>query len=259
MSSVDIILQAFDSSFVLSSQAILPDLSYVLDTSADIALTQEVSKDVLSEVFYFRTDEDITSLPSDSSHVQYYVDKSKLTGGQATLNPFNGTVVRGRYVASDHLGKDFLRDMAQHLFNTHYGVDLFTNEDAVIADISTKSTAVANDLYNAKMGAVNIDNNSLQGPDASGWYFKKDDTSNTNLTREILNQLLTSSPGRFADKTSIRKYTDLSGLYGVPFLPDDTISYKLTVTANAGQHTTVNTGAAALGPRTYTVILKAIA
>ena len=256
--SVDIVLQAFDSSFVLSSQAILPDLSYVLDTSADIALTQEVNASVLSEVFYFRTDEDITSVPSDSSHVQYYVDKSKLTGGQATLNPFNGTVVRGRYVASDHLGKDFLRDMAQHLFNTHYGVDLFTNEDAVVADISTKSTTVANDLFNTKMGAVNIDNTSIQGPDASGWYFKKDDTSNTNLTREILNQLLTSSPGRFADKTAIRKYTDVSGLYGVPFVANDTLSYKLTVTANANQHTTINTGAPALGPRTYTVILKAI-
>jgi nitrogen fixation protein FixH len=252
--SVDLVLQAFDSSFVLTQQAVLPDLSYALDVSAEITLTQQISASDLSGVFFFKTDEDITSLPTDSSYVEYYVDRSQLTGGAATLNPFNGTVTNNHYVAGDHLGKDFLRDMAQQLFNTHFGVDLFTNEDAVITDISTKSDTVAADIFTL-IGNVDKTNGiNMGGTNGTYGKYKKDDISNTNLCREILNQLLTLSPTRFADKTTIRKDAATPGVYGMPFVAGDTISYKLSVTAHPSQNTTVNTGKGALTTRTYKVI-----
>jgi hypothetical protein len=256
--SVDLVLQAFDSSFVLTQQAILPDLSYTIDVSAEITLTQQISASDLSGVFFFKTDEDITSLPTDSSYVEYYVDRSQLTGGVATLNPFNGTVGTGSYVAADHLGKDFLRDMAQQLFNTHFGVDLFTNEDAVITDISTKSDTVAADIFTL-IGNVDKTNGiNMGGTNATYGKYKKDDISTTNLTREILNQLLTLSPARFGDKTAIRKDAAVAGVYGMPFVAGDTISYKLSVTAHPSQNTTVNTNKPALTTRTYRVILTII-
>ena len=255
---IDMVLDVFDSAFTLSSQALLPDLSYQITASAEILLTQQISASDLSAVFYFKTDEDITSLPSDSSNVMYYLDRSKWTGGQATLNPMNGIITSGYYGSNttDNLAKDFLRDMAQHLFNTHFGVDLFTNEDAVVSNISTNAASKATDIYNM-MGAVDITNTGLEGPDASNNYYKKDDTSNTNLTREILNQLLTAAPGRFDDKVALRLNSDVSGCYGMPFIAGDTLSYKLYVTANSNQHLTINTGKPQLNTRTYKVVFKA--
>ena len=256
---VDMTLTAFDSAFVLTQQAILPDVSYALDVSAEITLTQQISASDLSGVFFFKTDEDITGeLITDTSNVEYYLDRSQFTGGQATLNAMNGIVTTGYYGSNttDHLGKDFLRDMAQQLFNTHFGVDLFTNEDAVVTDISGKSAVVAADIF-TKMGNVDKTNTALSGPDVSyGYYTTDTDSSNTNLTREILNQLLTLAPGRFTDKTTLRLASDISGVYGMPFVTNDTISYKLSVTAHPDQNTTIATGKSGLGTRTYKVIFK---
>lgn len=253
---VDMVLDAFESSFILTEQATLPDLSYILDVSAEITLTQQMTASDLSAVFYFRTDEDITSeLGTDTSNVQYYVDRSKWVGGKNALNPMNGIVDTGYYGSNstDHLAKDFLRDMAQHLFNTHFAVDIFTNEDAVVSDISGKADVdVASTIYTL-MGNVDIATANGNGQDGSGHYFQKDDTANTNLTREILNQLITKSPGRFQDKKTMRLYSDVSGIYGMPFVAGDTLAYKLTVSANPSQNTTVNTGKSALQPRTYKV------
>jgi len=258
---VDLALTAFDSAFVLTQQAVLPDVSYALDVSAEITLTQQISAADLSGVFFFKTDEDITSeLVTDTSNVEYYLDRSQFTGGQATLNAMNGLVTTGYYGSNttDHLGKDFLRDMAHQLFSTHFGVDLFTNEDAVITDISGKSAVIATDIFD-KMGNVDKTNTALSGPDVSyGYYTTDTDSSNTNLTREILNQLLTLAPGRFTDKTTLRLDTAVPGVYGMPFVTNDTISYKLSVTAHASQNTTIATGKPGLGTRTYKVIFKVL-
>ena len=256
---VDLALTAFDSAFVLSQQAVLPDISYAFDVSAEITLTQQISAADLSGVFFFKTDEDITSeLVTDTSNVEYYLDRSQFTGGQATLNAMNGIVTTGYYGSNttDHLGKDFLRDMAHQLFSTHFGVDLFTNEDAVVTDISGKSDVVATDIF-VKMGDVDKTNTALSGPDVSyGYYTTDTDSSNTNLTREILNQLLTLAPGRFTDKTTLRLDAGIPGVYGMPFVTNDTISYKLSVTAHASQNTTIATGKSGLETRTYKVIFK---
>jgi hypothetical protein len=258
---VDMALTAFDSAFVLTQQAILPDVSYALDVSAEITLTQQISAADLSGVFFFKTDEDITSeLITDTSNVEYYLDRSQFTGGQATLNAMNGIVTTGYYGSNtaDHLGKDFLRDMAHQLFSTHFGVDLFTNEDAVITDISGKSAVVATDIF-TKMGNVDKTNTALSGPDVSYGYYSTDtDSANTNLTREILNQLLTLAPGRFTDKTTLRLDAGIPGVYGMPFVTNDTISYKLSVTAHASQNTTIATGKPGLETRTYKVIFKVL-
>jgi len=256
---IDMALPAFDSAFVLTQQAILPDVSYALDVSAEITLTQQISASDLSGVFFFKTDEDITSeLVTDTSNVEYYLDRSQFTGGQATMNAMNGLVTTGYYGSNttDHLGKDFLRDMAHQLFSTHFGVDLFTNEDAVVTDISGKSAIVATDIF-TKMGNVDKTNTALSGPDVSYGYYSTDQNStNTNLTREILNQLLTLSPGRFTDKTTLRLDAGIPGVYGMPFVTNDTISYKLSVTAHASQNTTIATGKPGLETRSYKVIFK---
>ena len=252
---VDIILTAFDSTFSLDQAAVFYDISCMIDVSAEITLTQQISASDLFYVFYFRTDESITSFPFDSSSVDYFLDQSKFTGGQATMNPMNGLVTTGYYGSntSDNLAKDFLRDMSQHLFNTHFAVDLFTNEDEVVEDISARSAIVGTNIYNI-LGDNDKNNTSLEGPDASYGYYKTDsDKLNTNITREFLNHYLSMATERFDDLTQLRIDPNVPGLYGIPFVTGDTISYKLSVTASSGQKTVIDTGKPALDTRTYRV------
>jgi len=252
---IDTILPAFDSTFVLDKQVELYDIMCMIDVSAEITLTQRISATDMFYIFYFRTDEDITSIPVDSSSVDYFLDQSKFTGAQATMNPMNGLVTSGYYGSNttDHLAKDFLRDMAQQLFNTHFGVDLFTNEDAIVTDISARSAMIGTNIYNI-LGDVDINNTSLEGPDVSYGYYTTDTYShNTNITREILNHYLSMATIRFEDLTLLRIDPNIPGVYGIPFVTGDTISYKLLVTANTSQNITIDTNKPTLKTRSYRV------
>jgi len=250
ISPIDMKLTALDSVFVLSEQATLPDLSYTLDVSAEITLTNQMSAIDLSGVFFFKTDD--LDIPQE-----YFLDKTKFANAYNVLNPMNGIVTSGYYGSNtnDHLAKDFLRDMAKQLFNTHFAVDLFTNESVVVGDIDWKCGLVAENVT-FKMDDVDITNTSLRGPDVSyGYYTTEDDTDVTNITRELVDQLLTLSPGRFSNSVQNRLNPNIPKVYGIPLIAGDTISYKLSVSSHASQNTTIATGKPALETRTYKVKL----
>lgn len=264
VSNVDLILTAFEQQFDLTLAAQLVDPELTMDVSAVIELTTDVSADVLSRVFYYKTDDLITSVPTDSSSVQYYVDKSLWTDFESNINPFRGTVTQNyfRNNTTDNIGKDFLRELARQLFGTTLGVDLFTNEDAVSADISSQCDTVATAI-NTKLTNVDI-TNGLAGmaTDASdnNAKYRSDDTADTNICRELLIQMLDISGGsvdRFVDISTNYAYPGKpAGYYRVPFVKGDTISYKLTVSPSADQRTKVATGDAVLNDRTYRIKLK---
>ena len=249
VSNVDLILTAFEQQFDLTLAAQLIDPELTIDVSAVIELT---------------TDDLITSVPTDSSSVQYYVDKSLWTDFESNINPFRGTVTQNyfRNNTTDNIGKDFLRELARQLFGTTLGVDLFTNEDAVSADISSQCDTVATAI-NTKLTNVDI-TNGLAGmaTDASdnNSKYRGDDTADTNICRELLIQMLDISGGsvdRFVDISTNYAYPGKpAGYYRVPFVKGDTISYKLTVSPSADQRTKVATGDAVLNDRTYRIKLK---
>lgn len=258
---VHLVLTAFESSFQLTTAATLPDYEPAIgDVSAIIDLDVKVTKQAIRETFFYRTDDPITS---DASFVYYYVDKAKWADFINEMDPYQGTIKEGTNLfgtnVTDNVGKDFLRELARQLFGTYIGADLFTNEDAVNTHIETKCGEVATTLL-GKMTDVDIANTSLQGPDAAGAYFKKDDTSDTNLCRALLNQLLdidgadAGATTRFADTTADAYTAKGTGYFHIPFMENDTISYKLTLSPAADQHTVVGTDTGrTMTPRTYRV------
>lgn len=250
---VNIVMDAFDSSFVLTEQGLLPDLSYTLDVSAEITLTQRVKIADISGFVFFKSATEITE------PTEFFVDQTKIQGGAVnTLNPMNGIVTSNYYGTNsgDHLAKDFLRDMSQHLFNTHFAVDLFTNEDEVVSDISNLSLTQVAQPISTLIGNVDKTNTSLPHYDPSyGYHTTEDDQNTTNIGREVLHQLLTLSLDRFDDARSLRRDPDISGVYILPLVAGDTFSYKLSVSSHPNQNTEVNTGKSALNPRTYRVKL----
>jgi hypothetical protein len=93
--------------------------------------------------------------------------------------------------------------------------------------------------------------------DEFGKKYLKDDTSTSNISRELLNELMTSAPTRFIDiKTNYLYNLVEDGFYKIPIIPGDTISFKVTVCPATGQTAAVPTGKTSLTNRSYTVILN---
>ena len=252
---VNFVLSAFESSFTLSESATIPSQVLSLTTDATITLSTSVAASVLQNTFFIRSDEDITL---DASFVYYYTDTSKWSNAQTVLNPKNGIVTSNGYVASDNVSKDFIRDLARQLFGTYLGADMFTNEDSVVTDINSKCDTVASTIM-ALLTSIDKTSGSFSGmsTDLSGAKYLKDNTSSSNISRELMNQLFSSAPSRFVNIKDNYKYNATEdGFYRLPILAGDTITFKLTLVPAAGQVSAVPTGPSSLNQRTYTVILN---
>lgn len=253
-SSVNFVLSAFENLVTLTTSASIPSQTLSLTTNANITLTTAVPASTLQQTFFFRTDNPITT---DASFVYYYTDMSKWANALTDLNPKNGTVTTGFYVANDNVSKDFIRDIAKQLFGTYLGADLFTNEDSVVTNINAGCDTVATSIRALLTSIDMTDGLVSMAVDSSNNKYMKDDTSISNISRELLNQLITAAPSRFVDIKSNYKYNATEdGFYKMPILAGDTITFKLTLTPAAGQTDAVRTGPATMAVRTYTVILN---
>lgn len=254
---VNFVLTAFNQEVVLSTAAQIPSYSPTITTDATITLSNSVSASLLQSVFYFRSDEAITA---DASFVYYYVNKSPWSNLTTVVNPSNGIVTSNFYVANDNVSKDFIRDLARQLFGTYLGADMFTNEDAVVSDINDKCTSVATSIGNL-IGSIDKTTGTLSGmvTDPAGNKYLKDDSSTSNISREMFNILMTAAPGRFVDISGNYNYnSEQDGFYKMPIIAGDTISFKLTVNPATDQRTKVPTGSSVINARTYTVIMNVV-
>lgn len=262
--NVDFVLSAFEQTFSLSTSAEIPSESLTLDVSATLTLTNGISVADLQNVFYFRTDEDITSLPFDSSFVSYYTDVSKwpttvsATPIRDTLNPTNGTVIANYFVTGDNMAKDFVRELGRQLFGTYLGADLFTNEDAVVTDIQSQCATISVTIEN-KIKSVDVHFGGALCSGVADDLYVQDNTSDSNICREMWLQLMHAAPTRFVNVTSLAYAGKPLGNYHIPFVAGDTLNFKVTVSPSSGQRAAVATGTNALTSRTYMIKLNVTA
>ena len=256
--AMHLVLSAFDSSFALTTNGLVGEKAVSISGDATITLSTTVSKDILRNTFFYRTDDVILG---DSSFVYHYVDSVAFTNATSILNPKNGTIASttdGAYIAGDNISKDYLRDLAKQLFGTTLGVDLFSNENAVVTNINSKCDDVATAVF-SKLTDVNLSSASFTDASFNNYKYSKDDDTDTNICRELLTQMYALAPTRFSDGTSYA-YTGngntLDGYFQIPFQSGDVISYKVTVTPAADQLTAIATGVSALTPRSYQVNLN---
>jgi hypothetical protein len=248
---VNIVLTAFNTTVSMSTNAIVAG-DWSISGDATITLNNTVPKSELQNTFFYHL---------TGSSVHYYVDSAAFTNAVTVLNPKNGKIVTtgdGAYVSGDSIGEDYLRDTARQLFGTYLGADLFTNEDGVVEHINSKCDDVASTIMGI-LTNVNITSNSLTNTDSNlnNAKYLSDSTADTNICRELVNQMHNSVGTRFQDlNTSV--YNGMSGYYYVPFQNGDVISYKVTLEAPSDQHTVVATGASALTARTYVVNLNVV-
>ena len=250
MSAIHFTLDEFDSTVTMDVCAtLLQEAPVTIDASATAVL--EFSLAAALATFKFASDaSDVTN--ADADDIQYQCNKASFTQinplhGNVEYSGFGSTVTEvGTPIAEGYAANkasamhDFVRHIAKHLFNTHQGVDLLSNETALIADLSSNGDDTAwVDISNALGAADGLTNST---------------TDNTNLVRELIMQLSNSTTGR------ARLENDISGVsasnyVSVPLKEDDTISFKVTVNAAANQEDLVSAGLAAVPARSYKIVL----
>jgi hypothetical protein len=254
---VDFTLSALNREFTLGvSGELAGEAPATLDSSA-VAIFNVKLSDMLA-VFKFQSDSfDVNDV--DASDIKYYVYKNAWPAN-LKLNPANAAMVSGGdpgqilatagdIVASKNLVKhDFLRYLAEQLFNTPHGVDLFSNESALLSDIVDKGVD-AREAIEAALAAV--DQSSAASGTSPHKYSTNALTDNTNICRELMRQIANSAASRFAN------IVDASGIQSVPLADGDTINFLVSITPAANQHDLTDRPAA-FDTRVYKIQLNVV-
>jgi len=231
---VNFTLSGLNQAFTLGvSGELAGEAPVTLDVSCIAIYNVKLSN--MRDVFKFQTDSfDVND--TDASDIKYYVDMGnwpanlKLNPAHAHTLSSTPILASGGDIADEKnlVKHDFVRYLAQQLFNTPYGVDLFSNEDALLSDIVTKGATAYSDIK-AALDAVNM--SSAAHGDSPSKYSTNNETSTANFSRELLRQVASQAASRFATGIS-----NVSTIQSVPLLENDTISFKVSITPAADQH-----------------------
>ena len=231
---VNFTLSGLNQAFTLDvSGQLAGEAAVTLDVSC-IAIYNVKLSDMLA-VFKFQSDSfDVND--TDASDIKYYVDMDNWPAN-LKLNPVHAhglsthpiLLDSADIVAEKNLVKhDFVRYLAEMLFNTPHGVDLFSNEDAILSDLVTKGAAAYTSIK-AALDAVNK-TNAAAGPSLNKYSTNAQNTA-ANFSRELLRQVAHHDPARFA---GIANQTTIQS---IPLAVNDTISFKTSISPYPAQHT----------------------
>jgi hypothetical protein len=252
---VNFTLEGLNQAFSLDvSGALAGEAPATIDASC-VAIFNVKTTD-MKAVFKYEADSfDVND--TDASDIKYYV---YMNAWPATLklNPVHAHTLSttpmletaGEVVAEKNLVKhDFVRYLAKSLFNTPHGVDLFSNEDALLTDLVQKG-AVSRLAIDASLNAVNQDTAAFGSSPHK--YTTNATATASNFSRVLLRQVANSAPARFHGTA------DISGVHSIPFVDGDSISFKVAIAPAALQHDlTTRTGP--FDTRVYKIQLNLVA
>lgn len=233
MPAVDFVLTGLDQTFTLGVSGELAGAAAPAIDVSCVATYNIKTSDMLN-VFKFQTDSfDVNNV--DASDIKYYVYMNAWPA-DLSLNPANAHTLSSTPIlpiSADVVPKrnfvkhDFVRYLALRLFNTAYGVDLFSNESELLSDIVTKGATAAANIVTA-LNAVN--QASAANGSAPHKYSQNNLTTSSNFSRELLRQVAHHAPARF------NGISDISGIQSIPLQTGDSISFKVSITAATNQH-----------------------
>lgn len=279
---MNFVLTDLSSSVTLSQTGNLT--SSVLSISGDAVAVLFVKTSDMKKVFQFQTDA-ININDLSAQDMKFYVDMQSWPTSQA-LNPLNpanamidvpnyssgaiSTISKSGY-AYDHnkalVKHDFIRYIAQKMFNTYQAVDLFNNQLEVIQNIESVCDGSANghSWYDISAALYNVDKdrgtNSGLLIDSSGLkYMTTATTTPDNLSRELFLQIVGNQPDRLTkDSNGNNRILGGDDKQPILFFDGDTINFNLTLQVANGQETVSGlTSVSPIPSRTYVIKLVMI-
>lgn len=239
-SNIYFVLSEMDVSAQMDVSGALETVDISFGAEAQASITVDAA--TMAGIFQFRTDSSSIDDISATDILFRNISGGWNTVGDGT-NPLvitNAHVQRSKYPVyadASQVHHDFIRHMAAELFNTHFGVDLFSNETALINDLSGN---VSTDLNTAIKNLINT--------------YGTSDISNAdvsyNFGRQLMLQLSRSSVGR-------ARLQDISAggadFQNIPLVAGDEVQMKITIHPANGLEDL--TGVASVDPRSYLIRL----
>ncbi len=260
--SIHFVLDALSNDITMTTLATVDDpIDGVLDVSATGIFY--ISQTDIQNVFRVRTDaEDINDVSLNDLMHFIHMDKWP---HNVEMNPSNAMLDQSRsynpiYVANDPrtmlVKHDFIRYLAEELFNTHHGTDLIHNETGLVSNLSS----LGNEVYQSDISGILWKYSTTSTyPLGSGFVIDpvtglkattNDNTSDENICWLLLNRLLQVVPERFSDIGSV---IDSSGVFPIPILQGDSINFTFTINPAENQHEL--TDVSEISPRKYQIKL----
>ena len=274
---LNFVLTDLSASVTLSQTANLT--SNVLSISGDAIAVLYVKTTDMQQVFQFETDA-INVNDLSAQDMKFYVN---MESWPATLNPLNpanammdtdyssgaisvfSKLSGDKYDRNKQLVKhDFIRYIAQKMFNTYQAVDLFNNQLAVIQNIETVCDGSGNghawhdissalysvDMTNGTNSGLLVDNNGNK-------YMTTATTTPDNLSRELFLQIVGNQPNRLtANPDGSSRVLGSADRQNMLFYDGDTINFNVTINAASGQESVSGlSGISPIPPRTYVIKL----
>ena len=247
----ELVLDAFESNVTMLTSATL-EASAIPEITSDAAAVLTVDVAQMRSLFTFKT--------SSDSDLKYYVNAdywpslnvaNAMMDNAASVNPIASGFAANKMLVAH----DFIRHLALNLFGTYQGVDLFNNEVALLQNLRLICGVGAGHTMGeilSVLSAVSITGNHANiVSDQTGNYMTNDDSSNTNICRVLFEQLIGVAPERFAN------LENGPNSQPIPFQAGDTISFKVTINAAAGQENL--TDVEAIPARSYKIKLVMMA
>jgi hypothetical protein len=258
----ELVLNAFESTVTMTTAGGLTTAAVpVVSTDAVAVFTVDV--DDMKAVFKFQTDSaDVLNV--DASDLKYYVHLANwpvLNAANAMMDHNSSVSPIASGLAADKMmvAHDYTRYLAQELFGTYHGVDLFNNEVELLQNLRVLGGSGAGNTMGdilSVLTAVSSSTGDHAGivSDASGNYMTNANAVDTNIGKVLFEQLANLDSSRFA------ALNNSSAEQSIPFEADDVISFKVTINPETNQHTLTNL-ANPIAARSYKVklIMKASA
>lgn len=270
MSALDFYVQSLNVE-ITSSEALLAGAATGAFTS-DVNAAMDIDLAVVKDLFRFHTD-GIEILDASSSDITYRVNYTPVDLQSNPTDPVLASawlsdvdVLDGDAITDEQTGVanqkvtfEYVRYLAKKLFNTHLGVDLFSNEEQLRNDLHTNAKAA----MNTHLTALTDISNNEQNPENQNYISAEQATTgdfsvHPHPSYAILRQIISDAPSRLED-ISANLVSGTESTYSefkMPFLAGDKIYFQLKVKAANGQE--LATGVATIPDRTYRVRMTVV-
>ena len=264
---VNFVLEQFESTVTLGVQGNLYSEN-IPSLTADAKATLYIPLATIKNVFKFQTDSNDV-INAAESDIKYYTDDE----AWPVLNPANARMDTVTAIATSNeagafpekkfmVAHDFIRHLADDLFGTHLGVDLFNNETELLDNIRTicGDAAAGNAWHDITESILKVSLNSTEAGltglagAAGAKYMTNENTTAENLGRVLMTQMIGAAPTRFASVEASEAPQSM------PFAVEDIISFKLTIEPAENQKLLTKAEEDAdVPPRSYEIRLEIVA
>jgi hypothetical protein len=268
--NIDFVLKQLYSKAYASLLATIPaEQIATLDASSTGVFYMKTSD--LRNIFQFQTDA-ININDLSAQDMKYYVNMQywpelfelnpanammdqDLSSGLLSVNPISTMERDGtQYSPTKMFVKDdFIRYLAQELFGTYSGVDLFNNKQSLEDNIQDQcdGSARGHSWYDISHALYSVSSINGTHPglltDISGYkYMTRYTITSNNLCRELMNQIGSADPNRFCN------ILETAEMQPVPLYDGDSISFLLTIKPAPNQEKIVNL-TTPIKPRNYRI------